>query len=161
MKQMMTAAALLLAAGCTAQSPNVASRSTPSEPAASASAPVEAAASAPSLNAFRSSQGLSPLSRSAKLDAVAQAHSRDMQSMNRMTHTGSNGSQMTDRLQRGGYRYRTAAENVAQTGQGMDRVMELWINSPGHRSNMLKTNVTEYGVGRAGDFYTMVLAAPR
>ncbi|WP_417741761.1 CAP domain-containing protein [Salipiger sp.] len=161
MKKMITAAALLLAAGCTVQSPNVASRSTPSEPAASASASVEAAAAAPSLNAFRSSRGLRPLSRSAKLDAVAQAHARDMQSMNRMTHTGSNGSQMTDRLQSGGYRYRTAAENVAQTGQGMDRVMELWINSPGHRSNMLKTNVTEYGVGRAGDFYTMVLAAPR
>ncbi|MBN9678386.1 CAP domain-containing protein [Salipiger bermudensis] len=161
MKRMITAAALLLTAGCAAPTPDIASRSGPMEPAATAQIEPEPAAAVPSLNAFRASHGLRPLTRSAKLEAVAEAHARDMQAMDLMTHTGSDGSQMTDRLEREGYRYRAAAENVAQTRQGMDNAMRLWINSPGHRRNMLKTNVTQYGLARAGDFYAMVLAAPR
>ncbi|MBY6004884.1 CAP domain-containing protein [Salipiger bermudensis] len=118
-------------------------------------------AQVPSLNEYRAANGLRPLSRSSKLQAAAEAHARDMQRMNLMTHTGSDGGSMTDRLDRAGYRYRAAAENVAQTRQGPENAMRLWINSAGHRRNMLKTNVTQYGLARAGNFYAMVLAAPR
>lgn len=161
MKRRLIAAALLLAAGCSAQAPNVGSRNAAATPQGAAPVAIAARAEVPSLNEYRATHGLRALSRSGRLDAAAAAHARDMQRMNLMTHTGSDGSRMTDRLKRAGYRYRAAAENVAQTRNGPDNAMRLWINSPGHRRNMLKTNVTQYGIGRAGNFYTMLLAAPR
>jgi uncharacterized protein YkwD len=65
------------------------------------------------LNNERFRAGLSLLRLNSKLIAAAQAHSNDMARHNRLSHTGSDGSLMVDRMRRYGYKYRWAGENIA------------------------------------------------
>lgn len=120
-----------------------------------------AGVSAPSLNAYRAANGLPGLTRSAALQRAAEAHARDMARMGDMTHTGSDGSSVGDRVKRQGYRFGRVAENIAETGRGADRVMELWIASPPHRRNMLLRDVTQYGLAQSGDYWALVVGRPR
>lgn len=115
----------------------------------------------PSLNAYRAASGLPGLTRSAALQRAAEAHARDMAGMGVMTHTGSDGSSVGDRVKRQGYRFRRVAENVAETGRGADGAMELWIDSGPHRRNMLLRDVTQYGLANSGDYWALVVARPR
>ncbi|WP_353471609.1 CAP domain-containing protein [Salipiger sp. H15] len=110
------------------------------------------------LNALRQQQGLAALSYSPVLEKVAQGHASDMARMDKLTHTGSDGSQIGDRVKRSGYNMRRAAENVALNGGGLDGAMQGWINSPPHLANMLKPDVSEYGIARSGNYWVMVLA---
>ncbi len=110
------------------------------------------------LNALRQRNGLAPLSYSPVLQKVARRHARDMARMQKMTHTGSDGSQIGDRIQRTGYDLRRGAENIAVTRRGLDGAMEIWTNSPPHRSNMLMRDVTEYGLAQSGNYWAMVVA---
>ncbi|CAI5743875.1 unnamed protein product [Peronospora destructor] len=59
----------------------------------------------------------------------------------RMTHGGSNGSRLGDRISAQGYQFATAAENVAAGQKTVDNVMASWWNSPGHRANLLNKDV--------------------
>ena len=82
-----------------------------------------------------------------------------------MSHTGSDGSNPGDRIARAGYRFSAWAENVAMGYPDAASVMDGWMNSPGHRANILSGNVTEIGVGLAyaadgAPYWTMVLARP-
>ncbi|MCR8546533.1 CAP domain-containing protein [Salipiger sp. P9] len=114
-----------------------------------------------SLNAYRTASGLRPLALSPRLQAAAEIHARDMAAMAKMTHTGSDGSEVADRVKRQGFRYRRVAENIAETGRGLDRAMELWTASAPHRKNMLLRDVTHYGIAQSGDYWAMVVARPR
>jgi len=51
-------------------------------------------------------------------------------------------------------------ENVAQGQTSADQVFNSWMNSPGHKKNILNRSFTEYGGGRAQLFWTQVFAAP-
>ena len=113
------------------------------------------------LNAFRAENGLPPLSFSPVLQEVAAAHARDMAARGEMTHTGSDGSSIGDRIQRSGYRLRSGAENIAVTRNGLDAAMRIWINSPPHRANMLMPGVREYGLAQSGNYWAMVVAGAR
>ncbi|APZ55030.1 CAP domain-containing protein [Salipiger abyssi] len=130
-------------------------------PTAVASQGAAVQAATPSLNAYRAANGLPGLTRSAALQRAAEAHARDMARMGDMTHTGSDGSSVGDRVKRQGYRFRRVAENIAETGRGADRVMELWIASPPHRKNMLLRDVTQYGLAQSGDYWALVVGRPR
>lgn len=110
------------------------------------------------LNALRQSNGLPALSHSPTLEKVAQGHATDMARMQDMTHTGSDGSSIGDRIKRSGYNLRSGAENIAQTRRGLDGAMQIWINSPPHLSNMLMPDVKEYGIARSGNYWAMVVA---
>ncbi|MCA0939479.1 CAP domain-containing protein [Salipiger pacificus] len=110
------------------------------------------------LNALRQSKGLAALSYSPVLQKVAQGHADDMARMHEMTHIGSDGSTIGERIKRRGYNLRRGAENIAETGRGLDRAMEIWTNSPPHLSNMLMEDVKEYGLARNGDYWVMVVA---
>ena len=66
-----------------------------------------------------------------------------------MSHDGSDGSDVGDRLDRVGYAWRTYGENVAWNQQTPAAVMDAWMNSPGHRANILNCSFTEIGVGVA------------
>jgi uncharacterized protein YkwD len=124
------------------------------------------------VNAARAAFGRGPLRLDSRLNAAASAHSRDMLATSRMDHRGSDGSDPGARISRAGYRWRTYRENVA-AGQGSAReVVVTWMNSAGHRANILADEVTQVGVGFAGGpgamfgniprlFWTLVLAAPR
>ncbi len=110
------------------------------------------------LNALRERNGLAPLSHSPRLEKVAQGHATDMARMQKMTHTGSDGSSIGTRIKRSGYNLRRGAENIAETRRGLDGAMEIWTNSPPHLSNMLMADVTEYGIAGSGRYWAMVVA---
>lgn len=102
------------------------------------------------VNAERSKAGCSPVTVDSKLTKAAQDHSQDMADHQNMSHTGSDGSSMSDRLARVGYRFSTAGENVAAGYGTADSVMEGWMNSPGHKANILNCAFKEIGIGLAG-----------
>ncbi|KAK1934593.1 Uncharacterized protein P3T76_011202 [Phytophthora citrophthora] len=85
----------------------------------------------------REAQGLPALCSNTKLQEAAQRHSDDQATNNFMDHTGSDGSSMSQRVTDAGYNWRGVAENVAAGQVDVDEVMDAWMNSEGHRHNIL------------------------
>jgi uncharacterized protein YkwD len=115
-------------------------------------------------NTERAAAGLGPVTAHPALTTAALVHSRDQASMRQMTHTGSDGSNAGQRIQRAGYTWRTWAENVAMGYGTAASVMSGWMGSPGHRANILNRSVVHIGVavvtgGDGRTYWTMVLAA--
>ncbi len=98
-------------------------------------------------NQFRSKNGLAPLTLNSKLSEAAQTHSRNMATQDFFSHTGKDGTSAGDRVSKVGYDWRTVAENIAAGQRTPSEVVNAWINSPGHRANMLNTTIKEIGVG--------------
>ncbi|QDY11496.1 hypothetical protein FJK98_07300 [Micromonospora sp. HM134] len=116
------------------------------------------------VNAERAKAGCAAVTVNAKLTLAAQQHSQDQADHETMTHTGSDGSNAGQRLDRAGYTWRTYGENVAWNQQTPAAVMQAWMNSSGHRANILNCAFTEIGVGVAngnGPYWTQDFAAPR
>ncbi|WP_374102172.1 CAP domain-containing protein [Micromonospora sp. U21] len=116
------------------------------------------------VNAERAKAGCKALSIDDKLMTAAQRHSQDQADHQNMSHTGSDGSNAGVRLDRVGYSWRTYGENVAWNQKTPAAVMDAWMNSSGHRANILNCAFTEIGVGIAnsnGPYWTQVFAAPR
>ncbi|MEU9506447.1 CAP domain-containing protein [Micromonospora sp. NPDC048170] len=116
------------------------------------------------VNAERAKAGCGALGIDDKLTTAAQRHSQDQADNRNMSHTGSDGSSAGTRLDRVGYSWRTYGENVAWNQKTPAAVMDAWMNSPGHRANILNCAFTEIGVGVAssnGPYWTQVFAAPR
>lgn len=80
-----------------------------------------------------------------QLAAAAINHNKDMIQYNFFSHTGSDGSQPWDRAQAAGYQYSTVGENIAWGYNNVDEVMQGWLDSPGHCSNIMNGNFTEIG----------------
>ena len=99
-------------------------------------------------NARRAKAGLSLLTLNPELETAAAEHARDMADRRKMAHKGGDGSSPFERMKRQGYRFRTAAENVAFGFDDVESVMAGRMRSPGHRRNILG-NFSEIGVGRA------------
>lgn len=114
------------------------------------------------VNAEREKAGCAPLAEDAKLTKAAQNHSQDMADHRNMSHTGSDGSSMGDRLARVGYPFRSAGENVAAGYGTPESVMDGWMNSPGHRANILNCGFKEIGIGLAqpGNYWTQNFGTP-
>ncbi|UYV36941.1 CAP domain-containing protein [Rhodobacteraceae bacterium D3-12] len=113
-------------------------------------------------NAFRAQNGLGALAISPVLEAVAEGHGRDMAKKGFFSHKGSNGSSVGKRAKRKGYRFCLIAENIAKGQRTPQEVMQSWITSKGHRSNMLQRKAREIGVIReAGNIWVMVIGSPR
>jgi uncharacterized protein YkwD len=103
------------------------------------------------LNADRAAAGAPPLQLCASLTRAAQGHSDDQAATNTMTHTGSDGSDIGSRADAAGYKGWTAlGENVAMGYTTVDTVMTAWMNSTGHRANIL--NPSYHDVGLAESF---------
>jgi uncharacterized protein YkwD len=105
------------------------------------------------VNAEREKAGCAPLTENAKLTKAAQDHSQDMADHENMSHTGSDGSSMSDRLARVGYKFSTAGENVAYGYNSPESVMDGWMNSAGHKANILNCAFKEIGIGLAQPGY--------
>ena len=81
-----------------------------------------------------------------------------------ISHVGSDGSNLTQRLRRQNYLIRTAAENTGWGFADADRAMGFWMKSPGHRANILNPAMKEIGLGLADGSrpsWVMVLGARR
>jgi uncharacterized protein YkwD len=109
-----------------------------------------------------------PLRLSARLDAAALAHSRDMARHSRMSHQGTDGSTPAVRATRAEYAWRVVGENVAAGPTTPDEVMQGWLASPHHCENLMDPRFTELGVGfvfdpksRSGVYWTQVFALPK
>lgn len=98
-------------------------------------------------NQERSNAGLQPLSLNPQLNRAAEGHSESMALDDFFSHTGADGSTPFERIRAEGYEYQTAAENVAAGYATPADVVEGWMNSPGHRANILNGSLTELGVG--------------
>lgn len=116
----------------------------PSPPAAPAPA-VQALVKA--INAERTSRGLSALTLNDQLSAASQAHSDDMARNNFFSHTGSDGSDAATRIKRTGYVARAWGENIAAGYTDAAAVVAGWMQSEGHRRNILNPDFREIGVG--------------
>ena len=119
-------------------------------------------------NAERAKAGCGPLSVNATLTTVAQAHSQDMATNDYFDHNSQDGRTPFDRMTAAGYRYSTAAENIAAGQRTPQDVMTAWMNSPGHRANILNCALKEIGVGYATDsssrygvYWTQDFGTPR
>jgi len=85
-----------------------------------------------------------------RLRKAARAHSADMAKQNYFSHVGLDGSSFVDRIARAGYpRSSAAAENIAYGYATAADVMKGWMNSEGHRNNILNCSLKAIGVGLA------------
>lgn len=102
-------------------------------------------------NQERALRGLTPLVRNAALDNAAQAYAGVMLQQNCFSHTCGPVPNFVDRERQAGYTssWSMAAENIAVGYPDAAAVMRGWMNSPGHRENILNPNAREIGVGYA------------
>jgi uncharacterized protein YkwD len=117
------------------------------------------------VNIERGRHGLPPMAHNDQLAQAAQLHSEEQALYQEMSHTGKDGSNPGDRIARTGYVFRSWGENVAFGYGSAQSVMNAWMDSPGHRANILSSN-TEIGLGLAfsstgAPYYTQVFATPR
>ncbi len=97
-------------------------------------------------NTERSKAGCGPVRLDDRLARAAQLHSEDMSANNYFSHTGQNGSSFVDRAKAQGHPS-PGAENIAQGQSSAASVMDAWMNSPGHRANILNCSLKTLGVG--------------
>jgi uncharacterized protein YkwD len=98
-------------------------------------------------NQQRQQHGCAALEFSVQLTAAASVHSQDMALHDLFGHTGSNGSTMISRVVATGYSYAQLAENLAAGPSTAEDVVAGWMNSPGHRANILNCDLHQLGVG--------------
>lgn len=99
------------------------------------------------VNQQRRQNNLSPVRLDSKLNAAAQTHSVNMALQDFFGHTGQDGSSSTERVRRTGYNGSRVAENIAAGHNTAASVVAGWMNSPGHRANILDPNANQMGLG--------------
>ena len=99
------------------------------------------------LNASRRANGEAPLRFNRRLSRAAMSHACDMLVNDFFDHRGSDGSTSQHRVQATGYRDCIVAENLAWGYPQSSQIINGWMNSPGHRRNMLHPRIEEYGIG--------------
>ena len=112
-------------------------------------------------NVERENHGVPPLQWNNILGAAARAHTEDMVRNNFLSHTGSDRSDLGQRVTRAGYTWSSVAENIAEGQRSPEEVINSWMNSPGHRANILNPNLIHLGVGYAADKWTQKFGTPR
>ena len=122
------------------------------------------------INQERQNQGLSPLGYQFPLAAAARDHSQDMACNGFFSHTGSDGSSPASRADAQGYSFSTIGENIYAGGgpyNSPEQAFNAWMNSPGHRTNMLNPEFGEIGVGHSfnasspyGGYFTALFGKP-
>jgi uncharacterized YkwD family protein/spore coat assembly protein SafA len=99
------------------------------------------------VNAERSKAGLPPLQMDWELARVARYKSDDMQAKGYFSHQSPTYGSPFDMMKQFGISYRTAGENIAKGQRSPQEAMTSWMNSSGHRANILKREYTHIGVG--------------
>ena len=98
-----------------------------------------------SVNNYRAQNGVPPVGLNPHIISAALDHSTDMAQRLLMTHTGWDGSTAGQRLTANGYGWSTWGENVAAGQTSVSAVMQAWMNSSGHRANILSSAFNEIG----------------
>jgi uncharacterized protein YkwD len=87
-----------------------------------------------------------PLALAPLLERAALAHAKDMAKHNLFEHIGSDGSRPADRVTRVGYKWRSVGENIAAGSADVETVVQGWLESPGHCSNIMGAQYKEMGI---------------
>ncbi|RYG73278.1 hypothetical protein EU245_07080 [Lentibacillus lipolyticus] len=98
-------------------------------------------------NQERTAQGLEPLKVDTELSKVAREKSRDMATSNYFSHNSPNYGSPFDMMKQFGVSYKTAGENIARGQRTPQEVVDGWMNSEGHRKNIMNPDFTHIGVG--------------
>ncbi|MEV7773382.1 CAP domain-containing protein [Kitasatospora sp. NPDC086791] len=137
---------------------------TPATPVGGGAAPSDAQAVVDLVNAERAKAGCGPVTAEPRLATAAQSHSDDMADRNYFDHASPEGYHADHRIEATGYRWSTWGENIARGQKDPAAVMDAWMNSPGHRANILNCAFKQLGVGvrtgSGGPWWTQVFAAP-
>ncbi|MCQ9135914.1 sigma-70 family RNA polymerase sigma factor [Streptomyces hilarionis] len=99
------------------------------------------------VNEERAKAGCGALTEDPLLRKSAQGHSDDMAARGFFDHTNPDGADPGQRITAAGYRWSTYGENIAMGQQSAQAVMTSWMNSPGHRANILNCAFKNIGVG--------------
>ena len=99
----------------------------------------------------RAFRAAAPVRWNDRLAEVSRLHAEDMAHHNYFSHTGRDGSDPAQRVERAGYRYRAAGENIAAGQSSPEDAVAGWIKSPGHCANLMNPVYTEMGAGFAVD----------
>ena len=103
------------------------------------------------VNKERASRGLSTLKHNWELSRVARYKSEDMKNKNYFSHTSPTYGTPFQMMKSFGISYKTAGENIARGYSTPAAVVNGWMNSSGHRANILNSSFTEIGVGYYSD----------
>ncbi|WP_035179105.1 CAP domain-containing protein [Alkalihalobacterium bogoriense] len=111
-------------------------------------------------NAIRYLHDKPPLEWDEKIASVAYGHSEDMSTNEFFSHESPQHGELVDRLQEGNVKYQTAGENIAANYVDAIAAVEGWLNSEGHRVNLLSDEFTHLGVGVHELYYTQNFMTP-
>lgn len=103
------------------------------------------------VNQERVKRGLKPLTYNWQLARVARYKSADMAAKNYFSHTSPTYGSPFKMMESFGIRFAAGGENIAKGQRTPEEAMNAWMNSPGHRANILSNNFTQIGVGYARD----------
>ncbi len=104
-------------------------------------------------NISRTSNDLNALKENSLLDAAAKMKAEDMVANGYFAHTSPSGIEPWFWINKAGYKYSYAGENLAINFSDSEDVIKAWLNSPAHRANMLSQHFTEIGIGIAHGTY--------
>ena len=109
-------------------------------------------------NAERAKQGLKALTLDNELSRVAGIKSQDMKDKNYFDHTSPTYGSPFDMMKSFGISYKAAGENIAMGQTTPQQVVQAWMNSEGHRANIMNANFTHIGVGHvaSGNYWTQM-----
>ena len=110
------------------------------------------------VNKERAKLGLNGLQMDWELQRTARYKSQDMRDKGYFSHQSPTYGSPFDMMKAFGIKYRTAGENIAQGQQTAEQVMKSWMNSAGHRKNILSKDFTHIGVGYVsnGNYWTQM-----
>ncbi|WP_431040909.1 CAP domain-containing protein [Streptomyces sp. P1-3] len=99
------------------------------------------------VNAERAKAGCTPLRLDSRVQAAAQAHADDMAARNYYEHNSPEGEDAGSRMRKAGYPAGMWAENIHKGPKDPETAMRDWMNSPGHRDNILNCALKDFGAG--------------
>ena len=110
------------------------------------------------VNLRRAEHGRKPLTQDWQLSRVARYKSQDMKDLGYFSHTSPTYGSPFQMMKSFGISYRTAGENIAKGYASPEAVVNAWMNSPGHRANILNSTYTHIGVGfvSSGNYWTQM-----
>lgn len=110
------------------------------------------------VNEIRAKNGLKTLTEDWELSRVARYKSQDMKDNNYFSHTSPVYGTPFEMMKNFGIKYRSAGENIAKGQTTPEKVVNAWMNSSGHRANILNSSYTKIGVGyvKNGNYWTQM-----
>ncbi|MCR6661491.1 MAG: CAP domain-containing protein [Asticcacaulis sp.] len=117
------------------------------------------------INAERVRHGCQPLRVETRLSEAAERQSRGMATRHYFSHNAPDGSTPGKRVKDTGYVYQMVGENIELNSEDPEAVVSTWMNSPGHRQNILmcafrETGIAMYQADDTGTYWTQVFAMP-